>query len=67
MDDDRELIDRLCTKAGMIMEDASAEAVVIGQGPDQLREKLEKIRKSAADAATLTAAAAVVFERSRAI
>jgi hypothetical protein len=36
MDDERELIDRLCTAAGMIMEDASADAVDISQARTSL-------------------------------
>ena len=63
MDDERELIDRLCTHAGMIMEDASAHAVDISQDADQLRTKLEGLRRSAADVAIIIAAAAALLER----
>lgn len=63
MDNERELIDRLCTAAGMIMEDASAVAVDIGQDTNQLRAKLEGLRRSAADVVSLLDAATVAYER----
>lgn len=65
MDDAKELVDRLCTLAGMILEDASAQAISIGER-DQLRSKLRTIRSAAADAVILADAAVVVLERSRA-
>lgn len=64
MDDTRELIDRLCTLAGMLMEDASAEAISIEWAGISLTSGLTRIRNSAADAATLALGALVVLRRS---
>lgn len=64
MDDAKDLIDRLCTLAGMIMEDASAEAVAIETDRNKLTSKIRTIRNSAADVATLADAAMVVLRRS---
>lgn len=63
MDDSRDLIDRLCTLAGMIMEDASADAVVLDARAEELQSRIEGIRSSATDAASLTEAAIVVARR----
>lgn len=63
MDEDKDLIDRLCTLAGMIMENVSAEAVGIEAGRDRLSAKIERIRNSATDVAALADAAAVVLRR----
>ena len=64
MDETKDLIDRLCTLAGMIMEDASAEALAIESGRDKLATKIGRIRNSAADVAALSNAAMVVLRRS---
>jgi hypothetical protein len=48
----------------MLMEDASAEAILIEKGRDQPQLKIEMIRASASDAATLASAALVVLRRS---
>ncbi len=66
MDYTKELVDRLRTLAGMILEDASAEALLIGKNRDQARLKLQRIRKAAADATILADAAMVVLEHSQA-
>jgi len=63
MNDERELIDRLCTAAGMIMEDASACALDISQDADHLGAKLQGLRRSAADVMIIIAAAAALFDR----
>jgi threonine synthase len=53
MDEDtRELIRRLCTRAGMIMEDASAVAVLAPQ-----EERLDDLRRAAEQISNLLAAA----------
>ena len=64
MDDSKDLIDRLCTLAGTIMEDAAAEAISIGANRDRLELKIGRIRSSAMDAATVADAAMVVLRRS---
>ncbi len=66
MDNIKELVDRLRTLAGMILEDASAEALLIGESRVQARLKLQRIRKAAADAMILADAAIVVLEHSQA-
>lgn len=64
MDDTKELIDRLCTLAGMILEDATAEALSIDEDRGYLREKLQRVRNAAADVAVLADAAVVALEHS---
>ncbi len=62
MDDARDLIDRLCTIAGMIMEDVSAMAVVIDEAI--LRgEKIRIIRTASQDIDVLAEAASVISRR----
>lgn len=62
MDDSRDLIDRLCAWAGMIMEDVSAIAILTrSQGDAALR--IEQIRVAAADIGTLAEAASVILRR----
>lgn len=63
MDDSTELVDRLCTLAGMILEDASAEAILTGKR-DKLQLKVERMRRAGADVAILADAAAVILGRS---
>lgn len=65
MDDTRELVDRLCTLVGMILEDASAEALLIGGSRGQAGLRLQKIRKAASDAIILADAAAAALEHPR--
>jgi hypothetical protein len=60
MDDRRDLIEQLCTLAGMIFEDASAAAISIGPAPG-LQQKIERIRSAAQDAEKLAEAALVVL------
>ena len=62
MDDMKELVDRLSTLAGMILEDASADALSIEEVAGRLREKLQRIRKAGADATILADAATVALE-----
>lgn len=62
MDDMKELVDQLCTLAGMILEDASADALSIEGVGGRLREKLQRIRKAGADAAILADAATVALD-----
>jgi hypothetical protein len=62
--DARELIWRLCTAAGMIMENASASAIC--RPPTHhadLLSHLESLSRSGADVRMLAAAAAVISER----
>ena len=47
-DDIRDLIRALCTRAGMIMEDASVDALMFPQaGPDTINAKLERLADAA--------------------
>lgn len=62
MDDTRDLIDRLCALAGMIMEDVSAVAILTG-GATDAAAKIEQIRAAAADIAILAEAASVLLGR----
>lgn len=59
MDDDkRELLIRLCTRAGMEMEDASVVALTIGSlGDQEIDSSLGQLRKSAMRISTLIDAA----------
>jgi hypothetical protein len=63
--DDRDLIVRLCTQAGCMMEDASVTAVSsAGLDPDQLRSAVAALVKAANDIrAVLLAAQALVASR----
>jgi hypothetical protein len=57
MDDDTiELIRQLCTRIGMIMEDASVSALVSGSGDDPA-SKVASLRLAVEQAAALVAAA----------
>lgn len=58
MDDDTtELIVRLCTRIGMIMEDASVIALTVaGMTPDERTATIEEIAKASQQIVSLTAA-----------
>lgn len=62
VDEDKlELIKRLCTEAGMIFEDVSAEAILIGGvSPGKMPGTIAKLRSGAQRASDLLAAAAAV-------
>lgn len=62
MDESRDLIDRLCTRAGMIMEDVSVVAIVTGRESDAA-SRIEQIRVAAADIGALAEAASVILRR----
>ncbi|MEG3155708.1 hypothetical protein [Sphingomonas sp. RB1R13] len=59
MDDDTaDLIQMLCTRAGMIMEDASAEALVMrAADPQAVSAKLERLAQAAGAIRAIIAAA----------
>lgn len=63
MDEDiRELIDLLCTRAGMIMEDVSPEALTVGNlAGSELSITLELLERKVADLAALIKAAKVLL------
>lgn len=63
MDGRQDMIDRLCTLAGMIFEDASAEAIAPRVEDRSSPARIEKISKAASDASKLAAAALVVLQR----
>lgn len=61
-----QLIQLLCTEAGMIMEDASVEAVrIVSPADDRREEQLALLSQEAADIGALIAAAAVLHRRPR--
>lgn len=60
MDDTRDLIDHLCTRAGMIMEDVSAIAILAG-GESDAASRIDRIKAAAADIAVLAEAASVIL------
>jgi hypothetical protein len=62
MDHRQDLIDRLCTIAGMIFEDASATAILRSSDEDGPLDRIERIRRAAADAGKLAEAALVVHQ-----
>ncbi len=62
MDDARELIDRLCSIAGTIMEDVSATAVVIDEATAR-GDKIRIILTASQDIAALAEAASVISRR----
>lgn len=64
MDDAQDLIDRLLTLAGMIMEDASAIALVIENGGDRTA-RIGTTAQAAKDVSALTMAAEVTLRRLR--
>ena len=58
---DLELINRLCTKAGTVMEDASVIAITTdGRQPDRIRAKLAELTNAANIITSLLRAAAAV-------
>ena len=63
MDDDAiALVRQLCTQAGMIMEDASARAVLVGGlGAGELAEVVRVTRQELAGALAIVDAAAVIL------
>lgn len=63
MDDDvTELIRQLCTRAGIIMEDASATAIVIGGlTADELSEVVKVVHQEIIRANSVLAAAAALL------
>ena len=62
MDDTQELIDRLCTWVGMIMEDVSAIAI-LRSGESDATSRIEQIRAAASDIGILAEAASVILRR----
>lgn len=62
MDDATDLIDRLCTCAGMILEDVHPIAVVAGTGAAPAA-RIEALYKAATDVLALARAAAVIAAR----
>jgi hypothetical protein len=62
MDDRHDLIDRLCTTAGMIFEDSSVGAISRSVDNEASRVRIENISKAASDASKLAAAALVVLQ-----
>lgn len=61
--DARELIARLSTAAGMIMEDASVSAVSLAGHQRKLRTTLSELQQATRDAALLLEAAQIVARR----
>ena len=63
--DDRKLIVRLCTRAGMMMEDASAVAIgTAGLGPAALVEAVNELAIIAADIEQVISAALALAKSS---
>lgn len=62
MDEDEELIERLLTAAGSIMEDTS-EAALIRGGAHAIAARIAAVDAAGADIATLARAAAIVRRR----
>jgi hypothetical protein len=61
-----ELIQLLCTEAGMIMEDASCDAVsTLPAAPDERGKHIAQLHQAGRDVAALLAAAEVVERYSR--
>ncbi|UKK86179.1 hypothetical protein L7H23_08805 [Sphingopyxis sp. BSN-002] len=61
MDDDhRDLVARLCTEVGIIMEDMSPVALMIGGRDTELRERLDQLDRAIGEMTALIAAARVV-------
>ena len=59
MNEGRELIDRLCTAAGMIMEDVVEQAIVSGPAA-KLPPRIAAIEQAGRDIVSLARAAAVL-------
>jgi phosphoribosylcarboxyaminoimidazole (NCAIR) mutase len=60
MDDKIDLVRQLCVGAGMIMEDASVEAVSAHRDPDALHRAVERLGTAAEAISALAHAAAVL-------
>lgn len=62
MDDDRrELIARLCTTAGMLMEDVSASAIMISRIDDAaMRAAVHRLTRASEDIQAIVGAAAIL-------
>ena len=64
-EDDRKLIVRLCTRAGMMMEDASAVAIgTAGLGRSDLGEAVHSLVAIAGDIQKIVSAAGVLVKSS---
>lgn len=64
-EDDIELVMRLCTRAGMLMEDASADAIgAAGADPAELVTIVEKLEQATRDILAVVLAASAVVRRS---
>jgi hypothetical protein len=63
MDDGKDLIDQLCTLAGMIFEDASAEAILTSPHKTQDQDRIVRIRTAGLEAQKLADAALIVLQR----
>ena len=64
MDDDRrDLIARLCTAAGMLMEDVSASAIMIARQDDAaVRDTVRRLVSASDDIRAIVGAAAILVE-----
>lgn len=60
-DDTRELIVRLLTRAGIIMEDASAEAVLAGSGGVSLSALVQRLEVASEIIASLVSASSALL------
>lgn len=68
MDDDMiELVRRLCVKAGMIMEDASAVALLLPADPSLLIDTLDRLDKALATGSACIHAAKAIIAHDRAM
>lgn len=64
MDDSNELVTRLSTAAGIIMEDTSPIAITrLPEDPAELDERLSDLDRACQDASTLVQAAQVLARR----
>jgi hypothetical protein len=61
MDDEIDLVRHLCVRAGMIMEDASVEAVLAHRDTDALRRAVERLGVAAEAISALAHAAAALM------
>lgn len=59
--DTQDLVEQLCTRAGMLMEDASVNALLRGSSAAQLRAKVQKSRLAATQMLRLLDAAAALI------
>jgi len=63
MNDAQDLISKLCTLAGMIMED-TVDVAIVGSGTVEPRDRIRAIADAASNVQILAAAADVVLARS---